>query len=186
MRELSMNVLDIAENSAAAGATLIEIDVSIRTAEKRLTIAVKDNGRGMSPQLLKTAADPFTTTRETRSVGMGLSLFKMAAERTGGKFFIESAPNFGTTVSAGFTLGHIDLMPLGDMASTVTALVQCNPDIDFIFTVSADGDSFSADTRKMRPVLGEEVDFSEPRAALWLNEYLAENTNQILKRSIVL
>lgn len=181
-----MNVLDIAENSAAADATLIEISVSIQTDERRLTLKVTDNGRGISPEMLKTVTDPFTTTRTTRRVGLGLSLLKMAAEQTGGELAVDSVPGMGTTVEAGFTLGHIDLMPLGDMASTVTALVQCNPDIDFIFTASADGESFTADTRQMREVLGGEARLSEPQIALWLNGYLAENTNQILKRSIIL
>lgn len=181
-----MNVLDIAENSVAADATLIEISVSIQTDKRRLTLTVADNGRGISPEMLENVTDPFVTTRTTRRVGLGLSLLKMEAEQTGGELVITSAPGVGTTVKAGFTLGHIDLMPVGDMASTVTALVQCNPDIDFVFTASADGESFTADTRQMRKILNGAAGFSEPKMALWLNGYLAENTNQILKRSIIL
>lgn len=181
-----MHVLDIAENSVAAGADLVDIGVFILTAEKRLTITVRDNGRGMSPELLEKVTDPFTTTRATRHVGLGLPLLKMAAELTGGCLSIESRQNHGTCVTAEFTLGHIDLMPMGDMASTVTALVQCNPEMDFIFTASADGESFSADTREMRDILGEDVSLAEPQVALWLNDYLAENTNEILKRSMIL
>lgn len=181
-----MNVLDIAENSVAVGATLIEITLDIDTGARRLTLTVADNGRGMSPELLETVTDPFTTSRTTRKVGMGLPLLKMAAEQTGGELLIKSAQNVGTVVTATFTLGHIDLMPVGDMASTIAALIQCSPEIDFIFTARADLDSFTADTREMRKILGGDISFALPQVALWLNEYLRENTNEILKRSTVL
>lgn len=181
-----MNVLDIAENSVAAGATLITIGIDVNTAQRLLTITVADNGGGMSPEMLETVTDPFTTTRTTRRVGLGLPFMKMAAEQTGGSLVIESELNSGTVVKATFTLGHIDLMPIGDMASTITALAQCNPDRDFVFTASADGESFTADTREMRKILGEGVGFDLPQVALWLKDYIAENTNQILKRSTVL
>ena len=181
-----MNVLDIAENSVAAGAKLIEITLVIDTGAKLLTLSVADNGKGMPPQMLETVTDPFTTSRTTRKVGMGLPLLKMAAEQTGGKLDIKSTQNVGTVVTATFTLGHIDLMPVGDMASTIATLIQCNPDTDFVFTAKADGDSFTADTREMRVILGGDVSFAVPQVALWLNEYLAENTKEILKRSTVL
>lgn len=181
-----MNVLDIAENSVAAGATLIEILLDINTGKKLLTLSVADNGKGMSPEMLGTVTDPFTTSRTSRKVGMGLPLLKMAAEQTGGTLAIESEQNAGTTVTATFTIGHIDLMPVGDMASTVATLIQCNPDIDFVFTASADGESFTADTREMRKILGGDVSFAVPQVALWLNEYLRENMKEIVKRSTVL
>ena len=181
-----MNVLDIAENSVAAGATLTEITIDISSADKRITLTVADNGKGMSPEMLRHVTDPFTTSRTTRKVGMGLPLLKMAAEQTGGTLDVSSTLGVGTTVKATFTLGHIDLMPLGDMSGSIASLIQCNPDADFVYTASADGDSFTADTREMRRVLGEGASLALPQVALWLREYLAENTDEILKRSMVI
>lgn len=181
-----MNVLDIAQNSVVAEASLIEIVLTIDTEKQRLSLSVKDNGKGMSPEMLETVTDPFTTSRTTRRVGLGLPLLKMIAEQTEGGLNIESTQGVGTIVNAHFTLGHIDLMPVGDMASTMSALIQCNPDIDFVFTASADGDSFTGDTREMRLILGEDISFAIPQVALWLKDYFEENTKEILKRSTVL
>jgi hypothetical protein len=181
-----MHVLDIAENSVAARASLIELCLDIDTAKKSLVITVSDNGGGMDPEMLETVTDPFTTSRTTRRVGMGLPLLKMAAELTGGGLEVESEKGVGTRVRAEFTLGHIDLMPIGDMASTVATLIQCNPKTDFVFTARADELSFTADTRELRAVLGEDVGFDVPEVALWLNGYLEENTSEIIKRSMTL
>ena len=177
-----MNVLDIAQNSVAAGASLIRITLCIAAAEKRMTLTIADNGRGMPPELAGRVTDPFCTSRESRRVGLGLPFLKMAAELTGGCLALESEPGRGTTVTAVFTLGHIDLAPLGDMSSTVSGLIQCNPGIDFVYTVTADGERFCADTREMRGVLGG-VSLAEPEVALWVREYLEENTHELLKRS---
>ena len=114
-----MNVLDVAENSVAAGATLVAITLSIDTAAKRMTLTITDNGKGMPPEMAARVTDPFCTTRKTRKVGLGLPFLKMAAEMTGGALSIESTVGKGTCVTAWFTLGHIDLAPLGDMSATV-------------------------------------------------------------------
>ena len=115
MRELSLNVLDIAQNSIAAGASLTEITVEEDTAADRVVIIVKDDGRGMTPEQVRRVSDPFYTTRTTRKVGMGIPLFRMAAEMAGGGLTIDSTPGVGTTVTASFVRSHIDRMPLGDM-----------------------------------------------------------------------
>ncbi|MBP8856118.1 MAG: ATP-binding protein [Oscillospiraceae bacterium] len=185
MQELSMNVLDIAENSVAAGAKLICITLAADTAQKRLTLTIADDGCGMSADTLARVTDPFCTGRKTRKVGLGLPFLKMAAEMTDGTFAIESALGVGTTVTATFTLGHIDLAPIGALGETIAALLQCNPDIDFTFIVRADKAEFCADTRELREILGG-VSFAEPEVAVWLREYLEEHSNEILKRSIVL
>lgn len=177
-----MNVLDVAENSVAAGAALTSITLAIDTQKKLQTLTIADNGKGMPPEMVAKVTDPFCTTRTTRKVGLGLPFLKMAAEMTGGTLHIESTVGKGTTVTATFALGHIDLMPLGDMAATVASLIQCNPDVDFVFTACADGESFTADTRELRAVLGD-VSFAEPAVAIWVKEYLQENTEPILKRS---
>ena len=178
-----MHVLDIAENSVAAGASLIEIILRTDSVERKLFLTVSDNGKGMPQEMLETVTDPFTTSRNTRKVGLGIPLLKMAAEQTGGELSLSSTTGEGTTIRASFTLGHIDLMPIGDIAATITTLIQCNPAIDFIFTASADELSFTADTREMRVILGDDVAFDIPEVALWLNGYLDENTREIVRRS---
>ena len=134
MRELSLNILDIAQNSITAGATLIAIRVAEDTAADRLTIAVQDDGKGMTAEQVARVMDPFYTTRTTRKVGMGIPLFRMAAQQTGGDLSIDSTPGAGTTVTATFGLSHIDRMPLGNMADTMCILMGCNEQINFSFT----------------------------------------------------
>lgn len=90
MRELSLNILDIAQNSISAGASLITIDVSESREAHLLTLTVSDNGCGMDEEQLQNVCDPFFTTRTTRKVGMGIPLFRLAAEQTGGSFEITS------------------------------------------------------------------------------------------------
>ena len=177
-----MNVLDIAQNSVDAGASLIQISLCIATAPKRMTLTIADNGRGMPAEFAARVTDPFCTSRTSRKVGLGLPFLKMAAELTGGSLSLESEPGKGTRVCAAFTLGHIDLAPLGDMSSTVSGLIQCNPTLDFVYTVEADGERFCADTRQLREVL-EGVSLAKPEIALWVRDYLHENTYHLLQRS---
>lgn len=178
MRELSLNVLDIAQNSIVANASLIHLEVTIDTAKDHLAICIRDNGKGMSPQQLQQVRDPFYTTRTTRKVGMGIPLFRMAAEMTGGCLDIESELGVGTTVTAVFGLSHIDRMPLGDMCSTVAALIRLNPQIDFIYQHDQDGNVFTLDTRELREQLGD-VPLNEPDVMEWIQAYLEENYQAI-------
>lgn len=180
-----MNVLDVAENSVAAGSTLTRVTIEIDTAQRLLTVTIADNGRGMDEETVRRVTDPFYTTRTTRKVGLGLPLFREAAEATGGGLTIESQPGRGTTVRATFTLGHIDLAPLGDMTGTIVGLVQCNPEIDFVYRVTADGEEFCMDTREVRDIL-EGVPLSTPEVAVFLRGYLQENTENLLKRSTLI
>ena len=179
MQELSLNLLDIAQNSIKAGATLIEITLFIDNNSERLTMSVKDNGCGMTEDILRRIADPFFTTRTTRKVGLGIPFLKMAAELTGGNLVIESEVGVGTEISAFFSLGHIDMMPIGDMASTISALMQMNPEIDFIYSVKNDADEFVADSREIKEIL-EGVPISTPSVAVFLREFIEENQKPIL------
>lgn len=174
MKELSLNVLDIAQNSVAAGAGLIIIETVEDTASDLLTITVSDNGKGMSAEQLKRAVDPFYTTRTTRKVGLGLPLFKMAAEMAGGTFQIHSEEGVGTTITATFSLSHVDRMPIGDMEGTVTALIQMNPALDFVYRRGRNGKEFTLDTRVIKQTL-EGVPINTPEVMTWIGEYLLEN-----------
>lgn len=175
MRELSLNVLDIAQNSIAAGSSLVSIEVIEITALNELTLIVADNGKGMTKEQLSAVRDPFFTTRTTRKVGLGVPLFKMAAEMTGGSLSIESEVGKGTTVKAVFKTNHVDFTPLGDMTSTIVTLITMNTQIDFVYHFKKDEHEFLLETKKLREILGD-VPLSEPSIAEWLTEYINENT----------
>lgn len=175
MRELSLNILDIAQNSISAGAQLIEISVAEDTAKALLTVTVADNGCGMDDDQLRNVCDPFFTTRTTRKVGMGIPLFRLAAEQTGGKLDISSKKGEGTVISAVFHTDSIDFTPLGDIASTVTLLISMNTDRDFVYRREVDKNSFELDTRQMKKIL-DGVPLNEPEVVQWMKEYIEENT----------
>lgn len=179
MKELSLHVLDVAKNSVKAGATLTKIEIE-RADDGMMTVRISDNGCGMSEDILKRVTDPFYTTRTTRKVGLGLPLWRLAAEQTGGYMTIESsteAGNSGTVVTAVFDTRSIDCMPMGDIVSTVVTLVSGSPDSDFLFTDSSSRRVISLDTREMREVLGEGVSLALPEVQLWMTEYLNEQYN---------
>ncbi len=175
MRELSLNVLDIAQNSISANASLIEIILEENSEKHELFIGIYDDGKGMTEAQLESVQDPFFTTRTTRKVGMGIPLFKMAAEMTGGHLEIESKVSVGTRVKAFFSTDHLDFIPVGDMTSTMVTLITMNQKTDFLYTRSVDGKSFSLDTRSLKEILGD-VPFSEPSVSAWLRDYITDNT----------
>lgn len=179
MRELSLNVLDITQNSVSAGASLIEIAVTVDRKNDVMRIAISDNGRGMTPEQVESVRDPFFTTRTTRKVGMGVPLFKMAAEMTGGSLDIRSAVGQGTTVSALFHPSHVDCTPLGDMCSTICTLIRMNPQLDFVYSYTVDEKSFTVDTRELKQIL-EGVPLDTPDVMLWIQDFISEQTENIL------
>ena len=180
MRELSLNVLDIAQNSVSAEASLIEIELIEETHKNNLLIGIYDNGKGMTPQQVENVRDPFFTTRTTRKVGMGIPLFKFAAEMTGGKFEIESEVGIGTRVRAYFKTDHLDFTPIGDMTSTIITLITMNLHMDFIYRRKINDSEFTVDTRQLKEILGD-VPLNEPSIALWIEQYINENTKQLLE-----
>ena len=181
MPEISLNILDVAQNSVAAGASLIQITIAASTAEDRLTVTISDDGCGMSPEQVKQVTDPFYTTRTTRKVGLGIPFFKMAAEITGGSFQIESSPGKGTATTAVFVLSSIDRMPLGDMAGTMTSLIGPNPHLDFVLTVSYDEVCASMDTRQFREVLGD-ISLGEPEVLAYIHDFITQNMGNCLDK----
>ena len=182
MQELSLNILDIAENSVKAGASLITVAVCYRPAADRLTVTITDDGCGMDAETVRKVTDSFYTTRTTRRVGMGLPLWKMAAEMTGGAMTVESAPGVGTTVTAVFGLSHIDRLPLGDLPQTMATLIGGSPEKDFRLEFDYDGARFAADTREYRAVLGEEISLAEPEVLAFITGQVAEEDRRVLPR----
>ncbi len=177
MTEISLNILDVAENSTRAGASLVTILVDVSTAEDTLKVVIADDGCGMTPEQVRKVTDPFFTTRTTRKVGLGVPFFKMAAEAAGGSFSIDSEVGRGTTVTAVFGLSHIDRMPLGDICSTIHNLIVYHPESDFLFRYTVDGRSFTLDTREFKEILGG-VPLNEPEVSAYIKEYLTENKQE--------
>lgn len=183
MRELSLNVMDIAQNSIRAGASLTTIRVDESVPGGTLAITVADNGCGMSEEQVKSVIDPFFTTRTTRKVGLGVPLFKMEAEMTGGNFTIDSTLGVGTTLTATFMTSHVDMIPLGEIGAVMHLLITCNPEIDFQYIrakVNAAGEEkvLALDTREFREQLGD-ILFSEPDVSEWIKGYIAEMENEL-------
>ena len=180
MRELSLNILDIAQNSISAGAPLITIEVNENTIDHTLLIGIYDNGKGMSEEQVKSVIDPFFTTRTTRKVGMGIPLFKMAAEQTGGSLEIKSELGVGTEVKAYFKTDSVDFTPLGDVASTIQMLITMNTDRDFVYKHTVDGKEFVCDTREIKAILGD-VPLDSYEISQWILEFIKENTEVLYK-----
>lgn len=180
MRELSLNILDIAQNSISAGASLITIEVGENTTDNTLLIGIYDNGKGMSEEQVKSVIDPFFTTRTTRKVGMGIPLFKMAAEQTGGSLEIKSELGVGTEVKAYFKTDSVDFTPLGDVASTIQMLITMNTDRDFVYKHTVNEKEFVCDTREIKEILGD-VPLDTYEVSQWLKDFITENTEVLYK-----
>lgn len=174
MKEISLHILDIVQNSITAGASLIEVCLDIDSSEDKITISIRDNGRGMDEQMLHAVESPFTTTRTTRKVGLGIPLFAAGAEASGGSFDIDSIKGVGTTIKAVYRLDNIDRPPIGDFAGTMHTLIVCNPSLDFVVEVVVDSESQKLDTREIREVLGSEIALDTPDVSSWLKENLDE------------
>jgi len=179
MDELSLNILDIAQNSIAAEATLVEIDVEEDRAGDSITIRVKDNGKGMSEDFLKEVHNPFITTRTTRKIGLGISFLKEAAEMTGGNVEIESKLGVGTTITAHFVMSHIDRQPIGNLTETIITLASLNTDIDFNVRYKVDGNEFLFSTEEVKILLGEDASLSSPSIVTFLTEYVSEHIENL-------
>lgn len=186
MKELSLNILDIAQNSVSAGAK--NILISLEEDEKGLlTLIITDDGKGMDPEMVRTVTDPFCTTRTTRKVGMGIPLLKLASEQAGGSFSITSVSrdadpvNCGTTLNATFDTTSIDFTPLGNVIDTVIVLIQGHPEIDYLFLHSAPGGTVRLDTKELREVLGEEISLGEFEILDWIRGSL-EDQYQAFKK----
>lgn len=177
MRDLSLHILDIAENSINAGANKILIRIKEDLPEDILTIEVRDNGKGMDKETLLNVTDPFFSTKKVRgNIGLGIPLLKQMAEECGGKVEIETAEGKGTSITASFLHGHIDRKPLGDIGSTISTLIYCHPAINFRYEHGRDGDIYSLDTEELREELGdvplnssEVIKFIKNSINSWLN-----------------
>jgi signal transduction histidine kinase len=155
MEDLSLHILDIAENSVAAKADKIEIRIIEEKEKDLLSVEVIDNGAGMDKETLEKALDPFYTTKTVRRFGFGLSLLSEAAKAANGHLSVQSQKGKGTRIKADFQFSHIDRQPLGDIGQTIITLIIGNPEIDFVFMHKKDDHKYSLDTRDLKMQLNE-------------------------------
>lgn len=178
MKDLSLHILDLAENSLKANCTELEILVNEDLKRDILEIRIKDNGIGMDESFLKIADDPFITTRKTRSVGLGLSLAKAAALRCEGSFSIKSKKGNGTEILFSFKYSHIDRAPLGNIGETIVSIINNRPDVEIRYSHFYNENKFIFDTRETKKIL-EDVNIDNVDVLLWIKEYINENINKL-------
>lgn len=175
LEDLSQHVLDIAENSVMADATSVLVDISEDISGNKLTMIVEDNGKGMAPDFLEKVTDPFTTTRTTRRVGMGLPFLKQSAELCDGAFVLKSTLGKGTHTEASFRYDSIDRPPLGDMPATIMALFMGHPDIDWTYRHTINEGEFTLTTRELIDVLEDRELLRSTEVGLWIRDQIAES-----------
>ncbi len=181
MKDLSLHILDIVENSIDAGATRIEIRIDENIKKNLLVLKIIDNGKGMDQKTLRKVLDPFYTTKKTRKVGLGLSMLAQATKEAAGNIEIKSAKGKGTNVLARFTYDHIDRKPIGDMAETIYNLIATNGlDIDFVYEHKKNGKGFVFDTKPMRRRL-KNVPINNPEILAILRKGICNGLNKIKK-----
>ena len=179
MKEISLHLLDIVENSISAGASHVDIFFDL-SESGTLRMTVRDDGKGMEPELLKAVRNPFVTTRTTRKVGLGIPLLTQNAMQSGGRVEIESTVGVGTAISAFFETHSIDCLPLGDLASTMATLVMGNPDKpEFSLVCTSPKGEMSFSTEEIRQVL-EGVSLAEPDVVNWIRESIQEEIEPIM------
>ena len=178
MKEISLHILDIVQNSIAAEAEQVEIIIAEKTKKNLLKIEIIDDGLGMNKSEQKEVLDPFVTSRTTREVGLGLPFLKEAAENCNGKLNIESKKGEGTKLKVEFQYDHIDRAPLGDIIGTIVSLITTNPQLDFRYKHIYNDKEFELDTAQLKKEI-EGVEINHPEIINWINDYLEENLNEL-------
>lgn len=181
MRELSLHILDLVQNSIEAGAQKVTLELieEIYGLDTFL-IRVTDNGSGMSAETCKNVMDPFVTTRTTRRIGLGLPLIEMSTQRCNGSLTVTSTVGIGTVVEAVYQHSHLDRPPLGNLVETIKSIIIANPKLDFSYSHQVDQATFSLGTGEMREILGD-ISFTQPDVLVWLHEYLTDHVMNLYK-----
>ena len=174
MKELSLHILDIVQNSIAAEASKIEIIIKEDIQDNLLKIIINDNGCGMGESEKEKVLDPFVTSRSTREVGLGLPFLKKAAEICNGSLSIKSKKGKGTKIEVEFEHDHIDRAPIGDIVGTISTLITVNPELDFLYKHIYNEKEFQLDTEEIKKEI-EDVKINHPEIINWIEDYLNEN-----------
>jgi hypothetical protein len=178
MRDLSLHLMDIIQNSISARAQKVDVVINAYKTNDELLVRVSDNGIGMDEEFLNQVINPFVTTRTTRRVGLGISLFKASVERAEGKFIINSIKGKGTEIEATFRISHIDRLPLGKVSDTIVSLILANPQIDFKLIFSNGDGQFEFNTLDIKKILGA-VPINEFEALEWIRSFIDEGVKRI-------
>ncbi|MEN6315023.1 MAG: ATP-binding protein [Clostridiaceae bacterium] len=178
MRDISLHILDIMQNSTAAKASMIKLNILTKSETGMLEVTIEDNGCGMDSELLARVTDPFSTTRTTRKVGLGIPLFKASAEQSGGRFDITSQKGVGTAVKAVFAIANIDRPPIGDLEGVITDMAAANPEVEIQLRLENGSRQFVFNSREASQALGE-VPLSEFTVVQWLRKYIKEGLSDI-------
>lgn len=178
MKELSMHILDIAQNSVRAKAKNIHIIIKELIACNKFEFIIEDDGTGIPDEILKEIKKPFTTSRTTRKVGLGIPLLNDTCILCGGSLSIKTKVKVGTTIYASMEYNHIDRPPLGDIISTVTGLITSNEDINFYYKHSINEETFELSTKELKDILGE-IPLSDISIYRWLKDFIKENLQEL-------
>ena len=178
MIELSLHILDIAENAVRAKARHVSISITEDRLNDRLTMEIRDDGVGMTKKVLKRVLNPFFTTKKVRRVGLGLPMLAQASEIAGGYFTIESAPGKGTVVTVAFQLSHMDRQPLGDIAGTLVTLITGNPVVHFVYRHHCNGRTYWLDTDEIKKEI-EDVPIHHIEVLKWIRRYVEAGLREI-------
>ena len=179
MKEISLHILDIAQNSIAAGASAVRFVIEEDLPGDLISIRIEDNGRGMDSETARRVTDPFFTTRTTRKVGLGLPLMKSTALACEGSFAIDSELGRGTIVSASWKRSHIDTPPLGDMVSTMLTILLGDETVDFLYRHSVNDRVFEFESRELKEAL-DGMSFQEIEVYDWLKGFLTEGEASVM------
>lgn len=171
MREISLHLMDIIQNSINAGASLIIINMDISSLDNRLVLSVEDNGYGIEPKMIEKIKDPFVTSRKTRKVGLGISLFESACIRCGGNLTIESLKNIGTKVTAVMEYNHIDRAPIGRIEDTIVSFIMVSG-MEIVYKHRFNSNEFIFDSRRIKEIVGDDIMNAD--IINWIKEYIAE------------
>lgn len=176
MREISLHLMDVIQNSIEAGAAFIEINIEENTKDDYIKISIRDDGCGMNKDMLKNVTNPFVTSRKTRRVGLGLSLFEAACARCDGYLKVNSKEGIGTEVDAFMKYSHIDRAPMGKIEDTLVSALTASG-IDIVYKHNVDGNTFIFDSREIKKAAGD--DLTQPEILTWIREYIMENIQEI-------
>ena len=178
MRELCLHILDIAANSVSAGADKISIMIDENLKDDTLTIEITDNGKGMSPETVKSVTDPFVTSRTERQVGLGIPLLKFAAESCNGWLKIDSELGKGTKIAVQFQQSHIDRMPLGNIPDTLLSLELCTPDVNWIYLIKKNDKEFYFDDTELKNEL-DGIPLTDPDVIRFIRKMFEDGIHEI-------
>ncbi len=179
LEDMSQHMVDIAENGINAGASRIRVLFNECTPDGWLLLEVEDNGRGMEEEMLRKVVDPFTTTRTTRKVGLGIPFLKQIAELCEGELHISSEPGQGTLLRATLRADAVDCPPLGDIPLSVMTLFAGHPHIQWNFCLARGEKEFLLSWDELVAELEDPELFSLPEVALWLRETVREGLEEI-------